>query len=277
MRAMITGASGAVGRALANHLTAQGHTVIPWNRAEVPIDDYAAMESYVRHHQPNVLFHLAVATESTGRDNEGWWVTYHWTSELAWLCRQLNIRFVFTSTVMVYTNDAVGPFTPATIADANEGYGYEKLQAEARTFAQNPVAVVARLGWQIGSAAGSNNMVDFLERQQSEQGEIRASRQWYPACSFVEDSAAALTALATGEPGLYLVNSNTRWSFYDIVVALNTLHGNRWVVVPDDAFVYDQRMLDERVPIASLDERLPILATLPPIPLDSNHGDQQEE
>jgi dTDP-4-dehydrorhamnose reductase len=259
MKAIITGASGAVGSALSHYLTEQGHTAIAWNRAETPIDDYAAMETYLRHHQPDVLFHLAVATQSTGRENEAWAVTYEWTSELAWLCRQLNIRFVFTSTVMVYTNDAIGPFTPATLPDAPEGYGYEKIQAEARTFAQNPSAVVARLGWQIGNAPGTNNMVDFLERQQAEQGEIRASRKWLPACSFVQDSAAALTALATFPAGLYLVNSNTQWSFYDIVVALNALHGNRWNVVPDDAFVYDQRMLDERVPIASLDERLPAL------------------
>ena len=144
MKAMITGASGTVGRALSHYLTQQGHTALGWNRTEAPLDDYAAMEAYLRRYQPDVLFHLAVASEATGRENEGWWVTYHWTGELAWLCRQLDIRFVFTSTVMVYTNDAVGPFTPATTADASEGYGYETLQAEERTFAQNPAAVDAR-------------------------------------------------------------------------------------------------------------------------------------
>lgn len=259
MKAIITGASGTVGSALRQYLTEQGHTAIAWNRAETPTDDYAAMERFLRHHQPDVLFHLAVASESTGRENEGWRVTYEWTSELAWLCRQLNIRFLFTSTVMVYSDDAVGPFTPATPTDAGEGYGNEKAQAEQRAFAQNPDAVVARLGWQIGEAPGSNNMVDFLERQQAEQGEIRASRLWYPACSFVQDSAAALTALATHPSSVYLVNSNTRWSFYEIVSALNQLHGNRWKVIPDDAFVYDQRMLDERVPIPPLEQRLPQL------------------
>jgi dTDP-4-dehydrorhamnose reductase len=257
MKAIITGASGAVGSALTHHLTENGHTAIAWNRAEVTYTDYAAMEAYLRHHQPDVLFHLAVASASTGRDNEGWWVTYHWTSELAWLCRQLNIRFVFTGTVMVYSNNAPGPFTPATVPDVTEGYGYEKLQAEQRAFSQNPDTIVARLGWQIGDAPGFNNMVDFLERQQREQGEIRASRKWFPACSFVQDTAAALTALATFPAGLYLVNSNTRWSFYDIASALNEVHGNRWVVTLDDNFVYDQRMMDERVPIAPLDQRLP--------------------
>lgn len=259
MKAIITGASGTVGSALAHYLTENGHTAIPWNRAEVPYDHYAAMEAYLRRHQPDVLFHLAVASDATGRDNEGWWVTYHWTGELAWLCRQLEIRFVFTGTVMAYSNDAVGPFTPATPSDVTEGYGYEKVQAEQRAFDQNPNSIVARLGWQIGDAPGSNNMVDFLERQQREQGEIRASRQWLPACSFVQDTAAALTALATAPAGLYLVNSNTQWSFYDIATALNALHGNRWRVIPDDAFVYDQRMLDERVPIAPLNVRLPHL------------------
>lgn len=258
MRTMMTGASGAVGRGLKHYLESQGDTVITWNRQQTPIDDYAAMEDFVRAEKLDVLFHLATASTPTGRENESWLVNYEWTSELAWICRVLNVRFVFTSSVMVFTDFAKGPFTPDSQPDASEGYGYEKRRAEERVLQQNPNAVVARIGWQIGEQAGGNHMVDFFERQMQQEGHISASTRWYPACSFITDTAAALVRLANGAAGLYLVDSNTRWTFYEIATALNTRHGNRWKILSNEDFVYDQRMI-ERVAMPSLKSHLPSL------------------
>jgi dTDP-4-dehydrorhamnose reductase len=96
MKAIITGASGAVGSGLLHYLAAQGHTGSAWDRQQIPYDDYAAMEQFIRAQQADTMFHLATASQPSGRDNESWWVNYHWTSELAWLCRQVGVRFVFT-------------------------------------------------------------------------------------------------------------------------------------------------------------------------------------
>ena len=259
MKAIITGARGTMGTALALHLKPQGHVVIFWDRHIVPTDRYQPMEDFVRREKPDVLFHLAIASRSTGVPNESWLVNYEWTSELAWITRQLGVRFLFTSSVMVFTDNAKGPFTVESQPDAAAGYGYEKRMAEARVFHQNPDAIVDRLGWQIGEAAGSNNMIDFFEKQMTASGRINASRKWFPACSFVRDSAAALSWLATAKPGLYLINSNTRWNFHEIASALNKQHGDRWNIVANDDFVFDQRMIDPRVPIPSLQRTLPTL------------------
>jgi len=256
MKAVITGARGTVGSALSKHLTAQGHEVVAWDRAVVPIDRYQPMEDFVRHEKPDALFHLAIASRSTGVANESWLVNYEWTSELAWITRQLGVRFVFTSSVMVFTDNAKGPLTVESVPDATEGYGREKLLAEQRVFHQNPNAIVARLGWQIGDAPGSNNMLDFFAKQSAANGSVQASRKWYPACSFVCDTAAALAWLTSAKPGLYLVDSNTRWNFYEIALALNEKHDRAWKISATDAFVYDQRMLDPRVPIPSLQRTL---------------------
>lgn len=262
LKAIITGASGAVGTALQQRLAMDGATVVAWDRQAQPIDDYSTMEAFVRQEAPDVLFHLATASQPTGRDNEGWLVNYEWTSELAWVTRTLGVRFVFTSSVMVFTNDNRGPFTVDSRTDALDDYGYEKRMAERRACYQNPDAVVARLGWQIGTAAGSNNMIDFLESQQAEHGEIRASRRWYPACSFLADTADALVRLSTSAGGLYLLDSNPRWTFYQIASALNAQHGDRWQVRPTSDFVYDQRMIDPRVGLPPLDARLPALRAM---------------
>ncbi len=259
MKALITGARGTVGRALTRALEAAGHTTSAWDRARVPIDDYHAMESFVRAEAPDVVYHLAIASQPTGRDGEAWLVNYEWSSELAWVTRVLGVRMVFASTAMVFSNDAKGPFTIDSQPDASDGYGYEKRRAEERVRYQNPEAIIARLGWQIGEAAGSNNMIDFLVNQNRDHGRVRASVKWYPATSFLGDTADALIRLAELPASVYMLDSNRSWTFYEIAHALNRCHGNPWRIEPSEDFVYDQRMQDSRVVLPPLSDHLPEL------------------
>lgn len=256
-KVVITGASGGLGTALTRHLQAQNITVIPWNRRAVSMDDEVRMRAFLRETAPEVVFHLATVSQPTGRENEGWAVNVEWTGALARLTSEIGARFVFTSSVMVFTDDAKGPFTPDTVPDARAGYGYEKWMGEERTLAY-PNTVVARIGWQIGDAPGTNNMIDFFHTQ-AQRGPIGASTRWYPACSFSADTAAALLRLSQGAPGRYLLDSNEKWTFYEIATSLNALHGNRWQITPNEAFVYDQRMIDPRAGMPSLKVRLPAL------------------
>lgn len=264
MKILMTGARGTVGRAVVEQGRRQGCEVVAWDRAAAPPEDPGAAQRMVEQTRPDALMHLAVPSQGTGRPDEGRLVNIEWTERLARLAARAGVPFVFTSTVMVFTDHARGPFTPASEPDARDGYGGEKREAEARARAANPNAVVARLGWQIGSTTGSNNMLDHLERQAREHGEIRASTRWLPACSFVEDTAAALLRLIRQPGDLYLLSSNERWNFFEIVSALNAHHGGRWRVTPTEDFVYDQRMLDPRPGLPSLAARLPGLATARP-------------
>jgi dTDP-4-dehydrorhamnose reductase len=124
MKAVVTGASGTLGTALGKYLEQHDIEVIAWDRQEVPVDSYQTMEAYLRKTQPRILFHLAVASQPIGRRNESWVVNYEWASELAWLTRALRIRFVFPSSVMVFSPQNPGPYTISSVPDAAYGYGY---------------------------------------------------------------------------------------------------------------------------------------------------------
>ena len=260
MRLLVTGASGTVGRSLASALEAEGGTLIAWDRSEVPIDDYAAMDAFVIAVAPDALVHLAVASQP-GHEQLGpeqsWLANYEWTSELAWITRQRQIPFVFTSTVMVFSDDTPGPYTIASPPTAEHGYGMQKRRAEARVFEQNPNARVVRLGWQIGHELHGNHMGAWLEARRDE--DIPAAIRWMPACSFVDDSAVELLACLRRPPGLYMLDANEGWSFYDIARALRARHRTGWRLKPSYAWAYDQRMLDPRCPMPTLAERLPEL------------------
>lgn len=262
MKVLVTGLNGTLGRQLKLFLEAKGDTVVGWDRKLVPIDQYYPMEDYIRLEKPDMLIHLAVNSKPTGRENENWIVNYQWPSELAWITRNLNIRFVYTSTVMVFSDYAVGPFTIDSLPDNNKGYGFEKRIAEGRIQYQNPDSVTLRLGWQIINEMGSNNMIDYLENQQSTQGSVRCSTRWLPACSFAEDMAAILRDSLTMKPGLYQVDSNKGWNFFEIATALRDKFGKNWDLEPTGDFVFDQRMIDDRVKVNPLSKRLPGLRKL---------------
>lgn len=259
MRALITGSSGTVGTALRSSLTSQGWDIARWDRKAVSIDDYDAMERHVKDVAPDVLFHLAVASQPTQPrlgPNEAWRVDYEWTSELAWICRELGIRFVFTSTVMVFTEGKPGPYSISSRPDAAHDYGLHKREAEERIFHQNPKARIARLGWQIGDDLRGNQMAAWLD----EHRHVKASTRWIPACSHLADTADALRRIAGGRPGLYHVDGNEGWSFYDIARALEARHGADWNIEPTSNRAYDQRLVDPRVAVPPLVERFPELA-----------------
>jgi len=259
VKVLVTGLRGTVGRALLAELRGQGHQVIGWDRAAVPIDRYDAMDRFVAETAPDVVVNLAIASQPTGRDRESWLVNHDWPSELAWICRQRQLRFVHTSTVMVFSPAAVGPFTIESVPDAEHGYGYEKRVAEARVFYQYPQATVVRLGWQIGDAAGSNNMIDYLERAAREHGHVAASSRFLPACSFLPDTAAALARALTAPPGLYQIDGNDRHTMWQIACALSEHHGRRWRIVETAEPYQDQRMIDPRLDTAQISGRLPAL------------------
>ena len=261
MKVLVTGSRGTVGQALARELGAQQHAVVAWSREQAPPDRPEEQERYIAEVAPDAVFHLAVPSRGTGRPEEGRLVNVTWSEHLARLTAARGIPFIFISTVMVFTDAARGPFSPDSAPDATEGYGGEKREAEQRVRATHPQARIARLGWQIGAADGSNNMVNHLEQQMKEQGVIKASRRWKPACSFLDDTAAGLVRLMELPPDLYLFDSNRHWTFYDIAEALNHQQGDRWNVQATEDFIYDQRMLDPRPGLPSLSARLPDLSS----------------
>lgn len=264
MNILMTGAGGTVGSALSARARQQHHTTTAWDRNLAPPDDAAAVAGFIHRINPDAIIHLAIPSRNTGRENEGHLVNVEWSGLLARQCRDRGIPFIYTSTAMVFTDRAKGPFYPDTSPDATEGYGGEKRRGEERVFAENPSSIVVRLGWQIGSMPGSNNMVDFFAANMRDKGVIPASRRWLPACSFVEDTADLLLQLLDrGENGIFHSSSNDQWNFFEIATALNRRHGDLWNIQANDDFVYDQRMPDPRIQMPPLADRLPELRELP--------------
>ncbi len=234
MQFIISGMNGTVAPAVATQLRQLGHTTIAWDRAQVAPDDEAAIERFIDGQHPDGVFHIA--TGSPG-----------WAASIARRCAETGIKLVHTGSVSVFGPHQAGPFAITTPPEASDDYGAYKRECEQRIAQANPQAIIARLGWQIGTAPGGNHMLDYLARA-AESGQIEASAAWYPACAFLADTAAGLVQLMLDYPaGLYHLDGNPGLSFFEIVAALNRLHGAGWTVVPSSTPEQNSRMLDDRI------------------------------
>jgi dTDP-4-dehydrorhamnose reductase len=244
VKALVTGINGTVAPVLADALRAAGHEVVPWNRRTVPTDNPAAIRMFLRGERPDWFFHVATGSPD-------------WAELTARECSLLGIRFLFTSSVSVFGSSQRGPFGVDTLPRPDDDYGRYKLECEQRVRAVNPESLVVRLGWQIGKAPGGNHMVDHLERIFQSQGRISASIHWYPACAFLEDTADSLRHIMETLPaGLYHLEGNPGLNFHDIVLGLNRLRGEPWVVISCGQPVQNNRLLDTRTTLRPISDRL---------------------
>jgi dTDP-4-dehydrorhamnose reductase len=256
LKILLTGSSGTIGSTLKPLLIQNGFEVFCWDRDAVPIDNYQLMEDYVVKIKPYALIHLAANTSfDPEKRRDSWLENYEWTSELAWICHKFGIRFVYTSSVMVFTGDTPGPHNVEEVPGAGSGYGYEKRMSETRVFHQNPDAIVLRLGWQIGNE-GKNTLVGYLDDTFNKLSCIPASINWFTACSFLGDTCKVIIESLGYPPGLFQVDSNVKWNFYEIACALKEYYKKPWKIIPAEHPVIDHRMIDGRVKIQVLDQCL---------------------
>jgi len=256
MKVILTGRGGTIGKVLVDFLLNNKIEVIYWDRNRVSISNFSQMEEFIISHHPDALIHLAAITsfDTISRQNS-WQVNYEWTSELAWICNICHIRFVFTSTSMVFTGNLQLPLSIDSIPDAEEGYGYEKRMAEKRIIYQNPDSIILRLGWQI-DPKGLNTINHYCDTKMNQDGIIHANKNWYPSCSFLEDTVDVIYQSLAFDPGIYMINANKKWSFFEIVTELNKYYDNQWIIEPSYDIYLDNRMMDEKIKINDLRFRL---------------------
>lgn len=263
MKLLLTGAHGTVGKALTAAATQAGHRVVAWDRQAAHPLDLASHAGWIDHIAPDAIFHLATAATPTGADNEGWRINVEWSLHLAEIAAARALPLAFTSTAMVFDNSQSGPFTLAFPSNSREGYGFEKRMAEHGILLRHPEgARVIRLGWQIGREPAGNNMVAHAAREMQAHGQVHASCRWFPACSFLEDTAQALLRVLEAPPGLYMADSNRGHTFDQILRALAAQFGYDWAVRTNEDYIYDQRLIDPRLGLPALVSRLPQLGTV---------------
>lgn len=250
MKLLLTGLNGTLAPVLARSARARGMDVIGWDRAKVPPKDTSIALKWLKEESPDAIAHLAVGSTE-------------WAGLLARYSSERSLPMLFTSTAMVFDNQPDGPHQPGDERNAKDDYGRTKIRSEDAILASCSHACIARIGWQIDPRRSGNNMLAALDRQQAQDGRIRASELWRPACSFMEDTAKALAGLLLKPiPGVTHIDSNADegHNFASIVAALQqAFQRHTWIIEPTRDYLHDQRLVGGGALVPPLSKRLPAL------------------
>jgi dTDP-4-dehydrorhamnose reductase len=243
-KTLLTGMNGTVAPVLAEELRGRGCETVAWDRGAVSPDDREAVARFIREVRPSALVHCAMGSPQ-------------WAEDMARLCAEEGSKFVYVSSASVYGTQQQGPFTVYDTPVPCDDYGRYKFECENRVRSANDRALVVRIGWQMALRRGGNNMVEHLAQKHAEHGHIAASTEWFPACSFLEDTARVLAGmLESAESGLFMIDGNPGWSFWQIVQALNQVMQASWDVRATEEFRYNNRLLDQRFLPQSINAKL---------------------
>ena len=242
-KVLLTGMHGTVAPAVAEEVRTRGAEVVAWDRGTVSPDDRGAVERFIREVKPAALIHCAMGSPQ-------------WAEDMARTCAEEGIAFLYISSASVYGTQQNGPFAVDDVPKPSDDYGRYKLECERRVQAVNANARIVRIGWQIALRPGGNNMVAYLIARQTEHGRIAASTEWFPACSFLDDTARAVVEVLDLPSGLYLLDGNPGWSFAQIAQGLNLAMGGHWDVRACDDFRWSNCMVDSKLTAASIALRL---------------------
>ena len=247
MRVLVTGLNGTLAPKLAHALAAAGHTVVGWARQSVPPEDAQASARWLKQSDVDAIAHLAMGTAA-------------WATQLATFAAQSALPFIFTSTAMVFDHLPDGPHAPLDERTAKDDYGRYKIGCEDAIRAVYAAATIARIGWQIDATARGNNMLMALNDSQQREGVVAASRAWTPACSFMDDTAAALVSLLESpRAGVHHLDSNAGEGhhFAAIVKALRTqFNCPHWHIREHEDYVHDQRLIGGEAAMPPLSRQL---------------------
>lgn len=237
-RLLITGIHGTIGPKLAEYAKNQGFDIVSWPRHIVDPENVSEANLFLFRMNLSAIVHLGMGSE-------------RWAALIAHFAKVNNIPFVYTSSVMVFSDRRNGPFTIKDIPDSNDSYGQYKLRCEQAIRDASLKSCILRLGWQISEDGIGNNMVHFLDDEQSRRGKVSCSDMWIPACVFLSDTVETIMRCVNERwYGLFHVDGNSEdgFSYAKIVELLKQKLNRNWNIEINHDYVHDQRIKDEYLP-----------------------------
>lgn len=233
MRALVTGASGQLGRELVDILTGRGHEVVALSRSELDVADPAAVERAVEAHSPKLVANAAAYTNVDGSETEtgtAYAVNALGPRNLAQACERQGCELLHVSTNYVFDGESKRPYEAFDLPNPISAYGRTKLAGEE---------YVKHLSnrWYLVRTAGvygeGHNFVRTMLRVARERDELKIKDDEFISPTYARDLAEGIAeVIETGLYGLYHLTNSGSCSWYEFAEEIFSLSGTEVEVLP---------------------------------------------
>jgi dTDP-4-dehydrorhamnose reductase len=218
MRAIVLGAAGTLGRALAEILPTRGLDVTALPRAQCDVTDPASIERAFAELRPELVFNAAAFTDVDGAEDRGdecYLANAVAPENLARACERRGAKLVHYSTDFVFDGELERPYDEFDPPSPQGVYARSKLAGERLVLAAARRSFVLRVGCLYGR--GGKNFPSTILRRLRAGETIRSDESRKGSPTWVVPVAEVSAALAaTDHFGLYhcTANGETSWADY---------------------------------------------------------------
>lgn len=193
------------------------------------ITDLASVQKLMDKVHPEFFCHFAAisqiaAVNADRRQSRA--INVEASAGLARLCQERGIRFLFTSTDLVF-DGARAPYAEDSPALPCSEYGRQKLAAEQAVLQVNPAAVVVRLPLMYGPspAAGNYNFTEQMYRQLRSGESVRLFADEFRTPVSVSCAVGGVLQALEWPSGIYHLGGRERLSRHQMGVQLAEVFG----------------------------------------------------
>jgi len=218
VKAIITGAAGLVGRAVAQDWTRAGDQIFGSDHAALDITDEREVNETIDRERPDVLMNCAAWTDVDGCElnpERAQTVNARGPELLALACRRVGALLITISTDYVFDGEKDGFYTQRDQPNPQSVYAVSKLEGERRAQIAWARTIVIRTGYIFGS--GGTNFLSTIVARARRGERIWAINDSYGTPTYARDLAGRIRRLAQLDlPGTYhVVNAGEGASFED--------------------------------------------------------------
>lgn len=230
MRVLATGAAGTVGSYLPEG-------VIKTDIDELDVTDQAVLGAQLDEHEPEVVLHLAAATDVDLCERDPRQAFIHnalGTRNVAIECQRRGITLAYVSTAGVFYGDKPEPYHEFDSPRPANVYGESKLAGEQYVRQLAPQSYIVRAGWMIGGGPeGEKKFVaKMLDRAERTGGIVAVDDKWGSPTYAPQLVTGILRLVETGRFGLYHMCNPGTCTRYEVAVAVNEELGGPYEVRP---------------------------------------------
>jgi dTDP-4-dehydrorhamnose reductase len=216
VKALITGAGGMLGRAVAEIFEREGEQIVALVHATLDITDERAVNATFNNEVPEVVINCAAWTDvdtcELDQDRASN-VNARGPELLALACRRLGALFITISTDYVFDGEKDGFYTQRDQPNPQSAYAVSKLEGERRAQTAWARTIVVRSGYIFG--AGGKNFLSSVVARARRGERLKAISDSFGTPTYALDLAHQLHRLALLDlPGTYhVVNDGEGASF----------------------------------------------------------------
>ncbi|WP_368646153.1 dTDP-4-dehydrorhamnose reductase [Alkalibacterium putridalgicola] len=223
MKALITGATGQLGQELQKYLTEKEIPYTAYGSSEMDILDKDRVEEIISNDKPTVVFHCAAYTAVDKAEEEtelNWAVNVEGTRNVAEVCKEQNILFVYISTDYVFDGKSEEMYRVDDQPNPINEYGKAKLAGEKVVQELLKEYYIIRTSWVFGEFG--SNFVYTMKKLAKDRDELTIISDQIGRPTWTRTLTEFMVHLAETEQdyGTYHLSNEGTCSWYEFAEAI---------------------------------------------------------